>query len=149
MPTHASDAAVPFNQTALIEIRSSLSLRVSQTITFPFDNSPPKTSSVSSASQAISPNNAQIRLMTPSAGAKSPLYVITTPIDKTSAMNDGSSLWRFDIKPWTEQIDELVLKGMYPDALALLDVLVEDQVSDKVSIFFSMVKRWPHILLVW
>jgi len=86
--------------------------------------------------------------MTPSAGAKSPLYVIYNAHRQDICGERREFTVEIDIKPWTEPIDELVLKGMYPDALALLDVLVEDQVSDKVSIFFSMAKRWPHILLV-
>jgi hypothetical protein len=75
--------------------------------------------------------------MTATAGAKSPLYVITTPVEKTVAANEGSSLWKFDMKSWTEQIDELVLKKMYSDALALLDVLDDEQISDKVITFHN------------
>lgn len=71
-------------------------------------------------------------MMTPSASAKGPLYVMTTPTDKTAAANEGSSLWRFTMRPWTEQIDELVLDGKYSDALALLDTLDESSISDKV-----------------
>jgi len=78
--------------------------------------------------------------MTATVGAKSPLYAITTPVDKTVAVNEGSSIWKFDMKPWTEQIDELVLKKKYSDALALLDVLDDEQVSDKV-IFFCLLSN--------
>jgi hypothetical protein len=41
------------------------------------------------------------------------------------------------MKPWTEQIDELVLKKMYSDALALLDVLDDEQVPDNVITFYQ------------
>lgn len=75
--------------------------------------------------------------MTATPGARSPLYALTTPLDKTIAINEGSSLWKFDIKPWTEQIDELVLNEIYSDALALLDVLDDEQVPDKVTTFHS------------
>ncbi|PPQ95740.1 hypothetical protein CVT26_015866, partial [Gymnopilus dilepis] len=111
-----------FNSTSVIQVRSTLSLQVSQTLPFPF-NTP---------ASEISPNqNAIIRLMTTSASTKAPLYVLTTPVDKATATSEGSSIWRFMMKPWPEQIDELVFAGKYSDALALLDILDEAQVSDK------------------
>jgi len=58
---------------------------------------------------------------------------MTTPIDKVAAANEGSSIWQFTIRPWSEQIDELVLAGQYSDALALLDSIDESQLPDKVS----------------
>ena len=122
-PTSNSGQAQPsFNTTAVVQIRSSLSLQVAQTLPFPFD-----------ASEVSATQNALVRLMTPSASAKAPLFVLTTPIDKAAAANDGSSIWQFSIRPWSEQIDELVLAGQYSDALALLDSIDESQLSDKVS----------------
>ena len=140
VPSHPSDPVSGFIQTALVEIRSSLSLVVSQSVPFPFDvsESPMKVTPATTGHVA-SVANAQIRLMTATAGAKAPLYAITTPADKTIAANEGSSLWKFDMKPWTEQIDELVLEKKYSDALALLDVLDDEQVSDKVITFHSPV----------
>lgn len=122
-PTSATIAQTQpvFNPTSVIQIRSSLSLQVSQTLPFPFNVSDP------TATQ-----NATIRLLTSSPSAKSPLYALTTPLDKTAAANEGSSLWRFAIKPWAEQIDELVLAGRYSDALELLDTLDDGVLSDKV-----------------
>jgi len=136
VPSLPSDPISAFNQTALVEIRSSLSLVVSQSVPFPFNVSESPTNvTPGTTGNVTSVANAQIRLMTATVGAKSPLYAITTPVDKTVAANEGSSLWKFDMKPWTEQIDELVLKKKYSDALALLDVLDDDQVSDKVFLF--------------
>ncbi|KAF8969138.1 vacuolar sorting protein 39 domain 1-domain-containing protein [Flammula alnicola] len=110
-PTATGQVQPSFNPTAVIQIRSSLSLQISQTLPFPFN-----------ASEATATQNALVRLMTPSSSAKSPLYVITTP---------GSSMWRFTMTPWSEQIDELVLAGQYSDALALLDTLDEASLPDK------------------
>ena len=124
-PSQSATQAQPsLNQTALIQIRSSLSLQVAQTLPFPFN----------AKSSESSVQNAQVRLMTASTGAKSPLYVISTPLDKTAAASEGTSIWRFVIRPWDEQIDELVLKGKYSDGLALLDMLDDAQLLDKVRI---------------
>lgn len=88
--------------------------------------------SLVATNQTPATNNAQIRLMTPSPGSKSPLFVMTTPLDKHITATEGSSLWRLDMKPWVEQLDELVVKRSYSDALALLDILDEGQISNKV-----------------
>lgn len=37
------------------------------------------------------------------------------------------------MKPWSEQIDELVQLGRYADALALLDTIEEAVLADKVQ----------------
>lgn len=134
VPSSTSDPTPSFNQTALVEIRSSLSLLVSQSVPFPFNISPSQTNITLSTTGPASPiPNAQIRLMTATAGAKAPLYAITTSMDKTVAASEGGSLWRFDMKPWVEQIDELVLEQRYSDALALLEVLDDEQLPDKVT----------------
>lgn len=122
-PQGSTQSQPSFNSTSVIQIRSSLSLQVSQTLPFPF-NVP--------TSEVNPTQNALVRLMTPSPSAKSPLYALTTPVDKIAAASEGSSIWRFTMKPWAEQIDELVLAGKYSDALALLDILDEDQLPDKV-----------------
>jgi len=121
-PSNTGQAQPSFNTTAVVQIRSSLSLQVAQTLPFPFD-----------ASEVNATQNALVRLMTPSAAAKAPLFVLTTPIDKVAAANEGSSIWQVTIKSWSEQIDELVLAGQYSDALALLDSVEESQLPDKVS----------------
>ena len=78
--------------------------------------------------------------MTTSSSAKFPLLLMTTPTDRTAAAAEGSSIWQFSMKPWSEQIDELVLAGKYSDALALLDTIDEALLPDKVgehSLFLS------------
>ena len=58
---------------------------------------------------------------------------MTTPTDRTAAAAEGSFIWQFSMKPWSEQIDELVLAGKYSDALALLDTIDEALLPDKVG----------------
>jgi hypothetical protein len=53
-------------------------------------------------------------------------------------------IWQFDMKPWVEQIDELVLAGRYADALALLDTVEEAVLPDKVVQTISLNQ---HILM--
>ncbi|KAF8150879.1 hypothetical protein B0H34DRAFT_155040 [Crassisporium funariophilum] len=119
-PTTVAQAQSSFNSTAVVQIRSSLSLQTSQTIPFPFN-----------ASEPTVLQNATIRLLTSSASAKSPLYLLTTPTDKAAALSEGSSIWSFSMRPWSEQLDELVLAGQYSDALDLLETIDEGLLSDK------------------
>ena len=53
-------------------------------------------------------------------------------MDKATATNEGSTIWQCVMKSWAEQIDELVQDGQYADALALLDVIEEAALPDKV-----------------
>ena len=115
-----------FNSTTLVQIRSSLSLQVSQTMSFPFNRAEPNAT-----------QNASIRLMTSSSSAQCPLYMMTTPTDKTAASTEGSSIWCFSMRPWSEQIDELVTAGQYSDALALLDTVDDGLLPDKVGAMFT------------
>lgn len=46
---------------------------------------------------------------------------------------EGSSIWCFSMRPWPEQIDELVNAGQYSDALALLDTVDGGLLPDKVG----------------
>jgi hypothetical protein len=62
---------------------------------------------------------------------------MTTPTDKTAASTEGSSIWCFSMRPWSEQIDELVTAGQYSDALALLDTVDDTLLPDKVGITFA------------
>ncbi|KIJ98466.1 hypothetical protein K443DRAFT_9137 [Laccaria amethystina LaAM-08-1] len=91
---------------------------------------PPSPTTPSSSAVQFPPNTA-IRLMTTSSSAKFPLILTTTPTDRTAAIAEGSSIWQFSMKSWSEQIDELVLAGKYSDALALLDTIDEALLPDK------------------
>lgn len=113
-----------FIPSPVLEIRSSISLLPSQTIPLSFAAS---TSAVPSASVHY-----VARLLTPSPSSKSPLFLVTTPTDRTTANAEGSSIWRVKMKSWGEQVDELVEVGSYADALALLDTIDAALLPDKV-----------------
>ncbi|KAI0833228.1 hypothetical protein BC628DRAFT_1342704 [Trametes gibbosa] len=110
-----------FVTSPVIEIRSSISLSPVQTIPFP-----PTSSNASATASTHS-----VRLLCPSPSFKSPVFVVSTPTDRTAAANAGSSIWRFQMKPWDQQISELVEAGSYTEALALLDSLDAALIADK------------------
>ncbi|KAG6916169.1 hypothetical protein DXG01_008142 [Tephrocybe rancida] len=117
-----------FIPTTVVQIRSSISLATTQNIPFPFDPSA-STSTLPGTTGPIV--NLTIRLLTPSPSEKAPLYLITTPTDRTAATAEGSTIWQFKMKSWAEQLDELVNGGQYADALSLLDTLDEAVLPDK------------------
>ncbi|KAJ6608678.1 hypothetical protein B0H10DRAFT_516741 [Mycena sp. CBHHK59/15] len=123
----ASGSQIPVTPTTVVQIRSSISLLPSQTLSFPFSQTASSSSTVSHSSTT----NATVRLLTPSASAKSPLFLVTTPTDRTAAAAEGSTIWQFRMKSWDAQIDELVVAGKYPDALALLDTIDVSAIPDK------------------
>ncbi|KAJ7236270.1 hypothetical protein B0H12DRAFT_1026995 [Mycena haematopus] len=122
----AGQQATHVTPTTIVQIRSSISLLPTQTLSFPFNN--PASSSPTIQSPII---NATVRLLTPSASAKSPLFFVTTPTDRTAAAAEGSTIWQFKMKSWGAQIDELVVAGQYSDALALLDTIDVVALPDK------------------
>ncbi|KAH7913588.1 hypothetical protein BJ138DRAFT_1177962 [Hygrophoropsis aurantiaca] len=111
--------------TPVLQITSSISNLAVQTIAFPFPQPSP------SHPTATTTPTCTIRLMTPSPSAKSPLYLVATPTDRTAAAAEGSSVWQVCMKSWGEQLDELVQRGAYADALALLDTLDPAILHDK------------------
>jgi len=121
-PTTSINVQPSFNSTTVVQVRSSLSLQISQTIPFPFNHVETNTT-----------QNASVRLMTSSSSVECPLFMMTTPIDKTAASIEGSSIWCFSMRPWSEQIDELVIAGQYSDALALLETVDGALLPDKVG----------------
>ncbi|KAI0749541.1 vacuolar sorting protein 39 domain 1-domain-containing protein [Daedaleopsis nitida] len=114
-------SASTFVPSPVIEVRSSISLSPVQTIPFPPS---PLTAFATSATHVI-------RLLSPSPSEKSPLFVVSTPTDRTAATTSGSAIWSFRIKPWNQQIDELVEAGAYSDALSLLESLDAALIADK------------------
>ena len=128
VPSGQTDGVTPsFIPSSVVQVRSSISLANVQTVPFP----PLPTGATPAAS------NYSIRLLTPSPSSKSPLYMIRTPIDRTAATAQGGAIWRVYMKPWGEQIDELVVAGSYLDALSLLDTLDIVVVPDKVGSAFT------------
>ncbi|KAI0067184.1 hypothetical protein BV25DRAFT_1959388 [Artomyces pyxidatus] len=102
----------------VLQIHSSISLTVSQSLPFPFAGS-------SSTGQHA------LRLLTPSPVGKSPLFLVSTPTDRVSATADGSTIWQFRMKSWSDQINELIETGLYSDALALLETIDSAVLPDK------------------
>ncbi|THH21289.1 hypothetical protein EW146_g228 [Bondarzewia mesenterica] len=123
--TNGSSSALPsqpsFHPSPVLQIRSSISLVPAQTLPFPFTSSPPTPST----------SHYAMRLLTPSPAAKSPLFLVSTPVDRTTATNEGSSIWQFRMRSWGEQLDELVNAGLYSDAIALLDTIDAAVLPDK------------------
>lgn len=133
---NASGSVLPsFIPTSVIQIRSTLSSLPVQTLPYPFKS--PSTSATTLPAGSAPVSNATIRLLTASPSDKCPLFLITTPTDRTQAAAEGSSIWQFRMKPWAQQIDELVRNGFYADALALLDTLDQVVFPDKVSGFHT------------
>ncbi|KAG7444850.1 uncharacterized protein BT62DRAFT_970791 [Guyanagaster necrorhizus] len=122
-PTSDQHQNPSFYPTTVLQIRSSLTLRPTQTISYPFI--PPV------APTGPTPQNASVRLLTASPASKSPLYLVTTPTDRTAAAAEGSAIWQFCMKPWSEQIDELILNCQYDDALTLVDTIDVKILPDK------------------
>ncbi|KAI0267682.1 hypothetical protein BC834DRAFT_923439 [Gloeopeniophorella convolvens] len=113
-----------FFSTPVVQIHSSISQLISQSLPFPF-NSP------SPASPPAPQINYALRLLTPSPSAKSPLFVVSTPTDRATATAEGSTIWCFSMKAWGEQVDELVDAGRYSEALALLETIDPAVLPDK------------------
>ncbi|KAL0955078.1 hypothetical protein HGRIS_003995 [Hohenbuehelia grisea] len=120
--TSVSGTQVPLIATTMIQIYSAISLAPVQTLPFPFE--------AVSSSSASPPPNAIVRLLTSQSG-KAPIYFITTPVDKTLATSEGSTIWQLSMRPWAEQVDELVQAGRYNDALMLLDTIETTLLPDK------------------
>lgn len=113
-----------FHSSPVLQIHSSISLQLSQSLPLPF-NSPQSTTSPA-------PTNYTLRLLTPSPSAKSPVFLVSTPTDRTTAASEGSTIWCIRMKPWGEQVDELIDAGKYAEALALLDIIDAALLPDKV-----------------
>ncbi|OJA17786.1 hypothetical protein AZE42_06585, partial [Rhizopogon vesiculosus] len=108
-----------FIPSPVVQIISSLTTQPVQTLPFP-------------PTPLVSPSaTCTIRLLTSSPTAKAPLFLVATPNDRTVAAAEGSSIWQFQMKSWGDQIDELVQRGLYSDALSLIDTLDTDLLPDK------------------
>jgi hypothetical protein len=107
----------------VVQIISSLTTQPVQTLPFP-------------PTPLVSPSiTCTIRLLTSFPAAESPIFLVATPNDRTAAATEGSSIWQFRMRSWGDQIDELVQRGLYSDALSLLDTLDTDLLPDKVRFY--------------
>ena len=129
-----------FHPFPVLQVHSSISLLLSQSLPFPFN--PTQTTS----SQAP-PVNHILRLLTPSPSAKSPLFLVSTPSDRATATAEGSSIWCFRMKSWGVQVDELVDAGMYAEALALLNSIDPAVLPDKVCPRLNSPWKCPTLTL--
>jgi len=112
-----------FYPSPVLQIHSSISLQISQSLPFPFN--PPSTSSPA-------PINYTLRLLTPSPSAKSPLFLVSTPTDRATAASEGSTMWCIRMRSWGDQVDELIHAEKYGEALALLNTIDAALLPDKV-----------------
>ncbi|KAF4597180.1 Vacuolar morphoproteinsis protein 6 [Pleurotus pulmonarius] len=116
--------------TTTLQIYSSLSLTPTQSLSFPFIASDTSALSVAQAT-SVPQSNATVRLLTSLQPSKAPVFFITTPVDRTAAAAEGSTLWGLTMRPWAEQVDEMVLAGQYRDALGLLNNVDDALLPDK------------------
>ncbi|KAG8910095.1 Vacuolar morphogenesis protein 6, partial [Tulasnella sp. 408] len=126
----AAPAAPTTYQTPCIQIASTLSLSTTQIVPYPFSGDPSNLQKL--AGTTASPaSTTSVRVLSASPSAKSPLFATSTPVDRTAAAAEGTTVWAFTMADWGEQIDELVDAGSYADALALLDTLDTAALPDK------------------
>ncbi len=122
------NSSLPNANNPVLQIRSVGTLFAVQTLCFP-PASPALPSAKSPSSSSSSPP--QVRLLTPSSGNKPPIFVVVTPSDRATLEREGSTIWQLEMQGWSRQIDELVEKGEFEEALGLLDsvdnVILEDK----------------------
>jgi len=128
--------------TSVVHVQSSISSQISQIFPLPFrfslmdmnnaTSTDDTTATIPTTIQPTAAQNATIHIPLFSLSTKSPLYVITTPTDRNLAAAEGSTIWQFPMRPWVDQIDQLMLGGLYADALRLIDVIGDDTLPDKV-----------------
>ena len=111
-------------QVPTLNFQSSLTLQPVQTITLPVESQSPYT----------------LRLLSTPTGYKAPVFVLSTPTERAAATSQGSSLWVVGMRPWSEQINELVDEEHYSDALTLLDSLDAAALPDQVN---------PHTFVIF
>ena len=102
-----------FTPTPTIQVLSAKTLAEVQVLNVPHDGAA----------------NYVLGLPTLSSGGKPPLFLISSPSDRTE--KDGHQIWRLEMERWGLQIDELVSKGQFEEALALLDGLDQVILEDK------------------
>ncbi|KIK98408.1 hypothetical protein PAXRUDRAFT_823887 [Paxillus rubicundulus Ve08.2h10] len=135
-------------QAPVIQIISSINMFPVQTFAFPFFQ--PSTCPITSLNASIvntslrlltscttpSPSNTTAMTMTP----KTPpsLFLVSTPLDRTLAAVEGTTVWRFTMREWDAQINELVEMGSYSDALALLERVQGPGTSPKRTLILAL-----------
>ena len=120
-----------------------------QTIPFPFPHA--STSPNSAHASVANVANSSLRLLTtnvtsihPNTTLETPsktpchLFLISTPLDRTLATSEGASIWKFAMRDWDAQIEELVSRASYTEALALLDRVYGSSPSPKRTLILAL-----------
>lgn len=147
--TAQSQAHSSFIQAPVIQIISSINTLPVQTIAFPFPqpSASPDTANTSVANVAHS----SLRLLTtnapsihystkPAMSSKIPshLFLISTPLDRALATSEGTSIWKLAMRDWNAQIEELVSRASYTEALALQDRIFGSSPSSQRTLILAL-----------
>lgn len=85
----------------------------------------------------IAPAHSSTTLLTASK-IPSYLFLISTPLDRTLAASEGTSIWKFAMRDWDAQIEELVSSASYTEALALLEHIYGSGPSPKRTLILAL-----------
>lgn len=147
--TVQSQTQPSFIQAPVIQIISSINMLPVQTIAFPF----PQASTFPNSANASVANvaNSSLRLLTTNVTSThsrttlatalkipSHLFLISTPLDRTLATTEGTSIWKFSMRDWDAQIEELVSRASYTEALTLLDHVHGSGPSPKRTLILTL-----------
>lgn len=72
-----------------------------------------------------------VSLPTLSSGAKPPIYICSSPTDRAALETEGTTVWKLEMERWDTQVNELVRKGEFEEAIALLDSIDQVFLEDK------------------
>ena len=111
-----------------------------QTIAFPFPQASTSPTSANSSLRLLTTSVTSHTTTTVATASKSPsrLFLISTPLDRTLATSEGTSIWKFTMRDWDAQIEELVSRASYTEALALLDHVYGSSPSPKRTLILAL-----------
>ncbi|KAF8841813.1 hypothetical protein BDN67DRAFT_900734 [Paxillus ammoniavirescens] len=149
----SSSSSSPPSQPSLIpapvvQIISSINMLPVQTFAFPFfqpstyPNASSNTSVMNTSLRLLttcitpSPSNTTAMITTPK--TLPPLFLVSTSLDRTLAAAEGTTVWRFTMCEWDAQINELVERGSYTDALALLERVQGPAITPKRTLILAL-----------
>ncbi|CDZ96570.1 Vacuolar assembly/sorting proteins VPS39/VAM6/VPS3 [Phaffia rhodozyma] len=119
----------PQQTTTLIQIRSSPTLTLTQTLSLPLASSTPSTAHYT------------LHHLTPSSSASSqtaplkpPLFVVSTPVERAVlAAEGGSKIWCLTMKKMGDVLDDMLNEGLYEESLKILEGVDERSLHNKNS----------------
>lgn len=80
------------------------------------------------------PSEAGVRMISLpilSSSAKPPIYICSSPTDRGALESEGATVWKLEMERWDTQVNELVRKGEFQEAIALLDSIDQVFLEDK------------------